>query len=211
MIRTLRVTGQSSLVGKPDTFVISFPVSVINKSYSTAIIQLNEKVNTLRNVLFDNDLDKSILKTSSFSVRRETEYDSKRKTYYFVGYKASHETRIEHQIDKELMNKLLNDLSLKMQDLEFDVSFLMKDSKIFLEKLLQKAISNAKHNAEIIAKASGVKLKEIVDINYSFNELHIIESNSRVEYLSEAVEYAPDIEPEYVEADKTITINWRIE
>ena len=212
MSRTLKVTGQATVSEKPDTFVISFPIEILNYNYSKAINNLNEKVNILRKVLIDNDLDSLILKTYSFSVNRETEWNSDLKERKFLGYKASHHTRIELPIDKELMNKLLNDFTSKVQDIDFRVSFILKDTKSFIEDLLQKAIANAKSTAKIIAKASGVKLKEIINIDYSFNQIHFIESDSSIEIDNMCMsECAPDIEPEDVEANKSVTITWLIE
>ena len=212
MSKTLKVTGQATVSEKPDTFVISFPLEILNYNYSKAINKLNEKVNVLRKVLIDNDLDPLILKTLSFSINRETVWNSDLKEYNFLGYKASHRTRIELPIDKKLMNKLLNDFTIKVKDIDFQVSFILKDSKSFIEDLLQKAIANAISTAKIISEASGVNLKEIVNIDYSFNQIHFIESNSSIEIVDMCMtELSPEIEPEDVEANKTVTITWSIE
>ncbi|MDP8267954.1 MAG: SIMPL domain-containing protein [Candidatus Tenebribacter davisii] len=212
MSKTLRVTGQATTSGKPDTFVISFSLEILNDNYSIAIKKLNEKVNILRKVLIDNELDPLILKTFSFSIYRETKWDSALSNDIFIGYKASHRTRIELPIDKKLMNNLLNDLTLKAKDIDFRVSFILKDTKSFIENLLQKAIANAKSTAKVISDASEVKLKEIISIDYSFNQIHFIESSSTIELASSRMlQSSIEIEPEDVKADKSVTITWLIE
>jgi len=50
-MKTLKITGKAVLKGKPDTFVISFPVEELRADHIDAMQRLNKKVEKLREVL----------------------------------------------------------------------------------------------------------------------------------------------------------------
>ncbi len=211
MIKVLKVTGQATLSEKPDTFIISFPLETLDYSYTNAINRLNEKVKAIRDLLKDIGLDPLIMKTSSFSIRRKTKWKSRSEEYIFLGYEASHDTSIELPIKSNLMNKILNELSEEMNEIDFQISFILKDAQAFKEELLKKAIANAKSTAEVIAKASGVKLQEIINIDYSFNQIEFIHSDTEVIIHQSRTSEPSQIEPEDVKEEKAVTITWAIE
>jgi len=210
-MKTLKITGKAVLKGKPDTFVISFPVEELRADHIDAMQRLNKKVEKLREVLVRNNLDPLLLKTDSFSIGKETKWNSNRGEDIFLGYKASHSASIELPINQELMNRLLGDLSTQKLDIEFKIKFVMKDSAAFIDELIEKAIENAKHIAGIITKSSGVTLKEIVSIDYSFGEISFLDDHSEMCIREDSPFSLPNIEPKYVEAEKTITLTWSLE
>ena len=210
-MRTLRITGKAVLSERPDTFIINFPIQEICGDHIDAMERLNAKVERLRDILSNNNLDPKLLKTSSFSVGKEKKWNSKSDEYINLGYKASHSVSIELPLNQELMNNILLDLATQDLDIEFNIDFVLKDTKTLIERLIKNAIENAKENAELIATSTGVKLKEIINIDYSFNEIRFIHSDLDMCLLESSEISLPDIEPNDVEAEKTITITWSLE
>jgi hypothetical protein len=67
-------------------------------------------------------------------------------------------------------------------------------------------------SAQTIADAAGIRLKEIVNINFSFSE--IVFHNKNILYESQ-LDYSratmPEFSPDEIDAKKNITMVWRIE
>lgn len=81
-------------------------------------------------------------------------------------------------------------------------------------ELLKSASENARAKAEILAEASGVKLGELVTIDYNWGELQLY---SPTQYVMEdrCLASAPcassiDIEPDDIESSDTVTLVWAL-
>ena len=91
--------------------------------------------------------------------------------------------------------------------------FSIKDMAAVSEDLLISTTENAKKKAEILAKASGVILGDLVSIDYNWGELHLY---SQTRYAMEdklmkmSESYAPDIEPNDIDVSDTVTFVWEI-
>ena len=95
---------------------------------------------------------------------------------------------------------------------EFSIKFSVKDKNAVSDQLLINAAENARNKADILARASGVRLGELISIDYSWGELHLY---SQTEYdvlydaapmLSESI----NIEPEDINVKDTVTFVWEI-
>ena len=84
------------------------------------------------------------------------------------------------------------------------------------KELLVRAVDVAKEKAEIIAAASSVSLKDIVNIDYSFSTVMVETRPLRMSKLCEcsskgSASYDIDINPENVNVSDNVTITWSIE
>ncbi|MDD4157645.1 MAG: SIMPL domain-containing protein [Candidatus Cloacimonetes bacterium] len=214
MVKTLRVTGEAKISVKPDVVVLSFPLAVSHTYYNTAVKNLNERLEVLRTAVVVCGMKREDLKTTSFSVRKETEWDHSRATRIFTGYEASHDVKLEFLYDKSYLNQVLSKILETCTDVEFKIDFKASPSsaKIAEEEMLSLAVSNAHKNATILADSAGIKLGSIINIDYShstirYEEEYEIETHAR--YCEQA---APiEIEPENLKGKKTVTITWLIE
>jgi uncharacterized protein len=212
MNRILRITGTGKISVTPDLANISFPVSTTKKNYKSAILSLNEKVNLLRDIVSKNGIDKNLVKTSDYNVHRETRYNEDTEEYDFVGFKASHSMSLELPLDNKLLNSLLMEIAESFRELDFSLRFTAKETEEHKQQLMESAIQNARASAEIIAKASGVELKEILHIDFSFSEHHI-RHDYHMDASSMMIESnaMSEITPEDIDEEKNITVTWRIE
>lgn len=214
--RIISITGTSFLNVKTDFVRISFNVKVINRLYESALAFLSVKVSNIVDIIIKNGFLKEDLKTSNFKIKRETKYNDYKKEYVFAGYSASEDLNISFEIDNKKINDILNDIYKTINDVDFNISFFCSDPSKYENQLIELAVSDAKEKAELITKAAGVKLLQIVNIDYSFSQIHI-ESSFDYDlapraYCSEESEIKmPDMDPEDTQLKKTINIQWEIE
>ena len=76
----------------------------------------------------------------------------------------------------------------------------------------QEAVKNANRKAKLMTEAAGVKLGKILDINYSWSEVHFHRTYAR-ELRSDAMmapDAQPDFEPEDIEKTDNVEVVWEI-
>ena len=101
---------------------------------------------------------------------------------------------------------------------KFQFSFFVKDVEASKNELLGKAVTDAKAKAEVLTSAAGVKLLDILSIDYSWGEIDFEISPMRGdlgygEYkmaLAEPAGYDIDIESDDIEVNDTVTVVWGI-
>ena len=82
--------------------------------------------------------------------------------------------------------------------------------------MLENAINNSKEKAIVLANASGVKLGNILSIDYSWSELRISSSpceNKKwfFEEDNDESDYVIDVEIDDIDVTDTVTVIWNIE
>ncbi|MCP4177930.1 MAG: SIMPL domain-containing protein [bacterium] len=204
-MKTLTVQGKGHVKLEPDLCIIKFIVSEHQWEYDECMLLLNEKVALLRKTLAG--IDKKIkLKTTDFRIDVDTKYVKNESV--FNGYDGVHKLKIELPVDKILINKVLKEVTPIKSKPKIDISFSVSDTEKLHDLVLEKAVRVAVRNAEIIAKTAQIRLGSIVDISYGWNELRI-ESMS-YEIREECLSYGPDIEPDDIKVDETVTLKYEI-
>ena len=216
MERKLQITGKGKLSVQPDTIFLSFEAEEHEWEYEKAVTALNRTVEELRTIIEKEGLDRKSLKTKDFSVRKETAWNKKTEKQEFSGFRACHSLELELPLEKGPVNSLLGQVARRLERLDFSIAFGVKDAAEHQQQLILQAISKAKENSALIAGATGVELREILHIDYSFRELVIRSQRHNypvydAEVMLEASAPAPDFEPDDIDVTETITITWRIE
>jgi uncharacterized protein len=216
MERKLQITGKGNLSVAPDMIILSFKAEAHEWEYEKAVRALNSKVEELRSIIGEEGVERKSLKTKDFSIRKDTAWKKKTEQYEFNGFRASHSLELELPLDKQVINSLLGQITKKLDSLDFNIAFGVKDATSHQQQLILQAIAKARENATLIAGATGVALKEILHIDYSFREL-IIRSDrynyavQEADMLMDASPATPDFEPDDIDVAETITITWKIE
>lgn len=90
----------------------------------------------------------------------------------------------------------------------------MKDQQKAREKLLNKAVNDAFTKAKVLAEAGGIKLGEIVRIDYDWavvrlesNYYKLIESHESYSLSEDSLDFQPDD----IEGSDNVTVVWEIE
>ena len=210
-MKTLRVTGETSIFVRPDLIIFNLRASKVCKGYEEAVRKSSELTVKIKDLVEKSGFDRKELKTDSLSVEPEYEYkekeDSERKRI-LVGYRYRHDSFIEFDNDNEVLGKLIYEVSKSGLDVEFFVKYDLKDKVKYKEEALEKAVEQAKRKAVIIAKTSGVKLLDIRSIDYSFDKIGV---NMVYNSMSASRSYNIDIDADDIEISEDIEITWNIE
>ncbi len=206
---TISVKGVGRVSVPPDRTVVTFSASALNMDYAASSDELNGRVAKLRSRLSEGGIAATDLKTTSFSVERETEWqgrDANRKQG-FVGWRSRHHLRLELPVDREVLNKAFAAIASNEIESSVEIAFTVSDQALLRTKVLEDATRTARRNAEAIAAAAGCKLGKALKIEYGWSEIRFERRGyafAGAEMLSEAA--APDFEPEDIDGEDSVTI-----
>ena len=217
--RTIHIKGTGTASVPPDYITLTLELEAKNKDYGHAMRIGAQQVEMLQEAVKEVGFSADDLKTVSFDV--DTEYENEeykeggRTTYHriFVGYKCRHKLRLSFDMDTERLADVMSAIGASLAKPEISIGFTVKDTQKVRDMILQSAAEDAHRKAEILCKASGVELGDLLRIEYSWNELHIDHSLDidmmccKEEKLS-APSY--DFHPDDIEAGDTVDFLWEI-
>lgn len=218
MKRTITIKGIGKLSLKPDQTVVSLMLKTVRVDYDKAMDEAAKHLEQLRSAIAEIGFTKDDLKTTSFDVRTEYENERDEKGNYkqiFVGYRVTHGLKLEFDFDSQRLSKVLGAIAVCIAEPELNVQFTVKDKEAVDAALLESACANAKVKAEILTKASGVTLGELVSIDYNWGELHLF---SQTQYdmedacmrMASAAPTSIEIEPDDIDVSDSVTFVWEI-
>ena len=218
MNRTITIKGIGKLSLKPDQTVVSLMLKTVRADYDKAKDEAAKHLEQLRSAIAEIGFTKDDLKTTSFDVGTEYENERDKNGNYkqiFVGYRVTHGLKLEFDFDSQRLSKVLGAIAVCIAEPELNVQFTVKDKEAVDAALLQSACANAKAKAEILTKASGVTLGELVSIDYNWGELHLF---SQTQYdmedacmrMASAAPTSIEIEPDDIDISDSVTFVWEI-
>lgn len=219
MERRIRVTGKGKLAVKPDMICLMMELSDVDYDYEKTLKESASQTELLKDCFEKLGFQRTDLKTTYFNV--DTEYDryqDKDNVWRsrFAGYRFTHKLKLEFDADNKLLGKILYELTHIPVNPEFRMMYTIKDVDAAKNELLGKAVADSKKKAEVLTEAAGVKLGNIISIDYSWGEINIC---SDVKYgMTEAMRvceptemsYDMDIEPDDIDVTDTVTVVWEI-
>lgn len=220
MPRTITVKGIGKVSTKPDFVVLSMKLEAKDMKYDKAMDMAAEQLSQLNESLVSIGFEKDAVKTTNFNV--DTEYDSykdKQGNYQrvFSGFKCRHQLKLSFDFDMTRLSQALAAIAKCLAQPELSIAFTVKDATAVNEALLREATVNAKRKAELLCEASGVKLGQLLTIDYNWGELNIY-SDTRYDMAEDCmIDAAPmmaksiDIEPDDIDVSDTATFVWEIE
>ena len=187
-MRTITVKGTGNVSAKPDYIILTLNIEALSETYDRAMSEAAERIERLQGAAVRVGYHKEDLKTTSFDVQ----------------------TRYENVKDRQGNYKR-----------EFAgyacTAFTVKNPARVSEELLISATENAKTKAEILCKASGNALGQLLNIDYNWGELNVF---SRTSYdVEDCIQplmamskcAAPEIEPDDIEVTDTVAFTWEIQ
>ncbi|RKW56336.1 SIMPL domain-containing protein [Lachnoanaerobaculum gingivalis] len=219
--RTIRVTGNGNLKVKPDMTRVTIELTGVKYEYSEALKVSAEDTIALKSLLKKEHFEAEDIKTIDFNVDIERESykdnDDEWKTR-FLGYRYRHTLKVEFPNDKKRLGDILNLLAdcTSLQP-EFRFTFFLNEPEKSKNILLANAVTDAREKAEILSKAAGVELLDIISIDYSWLDINfeVIPMRSNPNFLHKSelkdkARYNVDIEPEDIKVSDNVTIVWGI-
>lgn len=218
MPRTITVTGIGRVTARPDTVIISMTKESQDKDYDRAMQIEGDGIADIVHYLTEAKFHKDMIKTTDFNVRTEYENLKDRSGNYrraFKYYVVSQKLILEFPIDTKQLSLALTAISKSQTYPQLSISFAVKDATAINEEMLRSATANAKRKAEVLCDAAGVKLGDLVSINYSWGDLNIY-SDTNYDLAKDCLAdpmtvRAIDIEPDDIDIRDTATFVWEIE
>ena len=216
MERTITVKGTGNVKVSPDLTIVSLMLKSVDKDYEKAVLQASQKLAGLQDALQTAGFDKSLIKTSNFNVNTEYEGVRDKDGNYrnvFAGYACTQGLKLEFDFDTKMLSAVLSAIAGCISEPELSIRFSVKDKDAVNEALLVSAAENARKKAEILTKASGVSLGELLSINYNWGELNVYsDTNYMVEEacMRNAKCMSLDIAPEDISVSDSAAFTWRI-
>ena len=220
MTRTIKVTGKSNVKASPDYTRISLTLSDTLKEYDDCLAKSLEDMNIIVECIKRLGFERNELKTSSFEIVRKMQsyrdgHDNWKQR--FIGYEYTENINFTFKNDNERLGKILYALAHLSIIPEIRVSYFCSDVEGIKNQLLELAIQDAKKKAELLTSASGVKLCEILDIDYSWINVTLESDNMRfcepmaLEDCCAKGAYDVDFEPDDISTSDSVRITFRIE
>lgn len=220
MDRTIKVTGKGKISVAPDMIRLLITQTKTEKTYEKAVKASAEQKKVITDAFLQLGFKKEDLKTLSFDMEARYEgYEAKDKSWKqrLVGYRFKHRMKLEFPKDNELLGKALGTMATIKGEPEFSIQYFVKDKEAVKNKLLAGAVKDSKEKASALTKAAGVKLGEIVHINYSWDEVDISVTpvapmmlKSVERGICNSVSVDLDIEAADIDVEDTVTVIWEI-
>lgn len=212
---TVKGTGKISL--RPDTTEITMTLRTTNKVYEDSMNESATILKGLKSALKEIGFDEKSLKTTNFNVFSEYDSVQDEKGIYkrvFTGYSCVHALKLEFDFDTDRLSQVLSAISYCIANPEVDIRFTVKDKDSATDEILKNAAINARHKAEILAAASGVKLDKLVSIDYNWNDVNFYSNTTYG--MERKCMMANDtagmsINPDNIEISDTVTFVWEID
>ena len=217
--RTIHVKGTGTASVPPDYITLTLEFEAKNKDYGHAMRIGAQQVEMLQEAVKEVGFSVDDLKTVNFAVDSEyenEEYKEGGSTKYrrvFVGYKCRHHLRLSFDMDTERLAYVMSAIDDSLAKPEISIAFTVKDTQKVRDMILQSAAEDAHRKAEILCKASGVELGDLLRIEYSWNELHIEHSLDMDLMCCEEEKLSAgsyDFHPDDIKAGDTVDFLWEI-
>jgi len=220
MTRTIKVTGKSKIQALPDCTKISLTITATLPEYDKCLAKSVEDMNTIVECIKQFGFERKELKTSNFEINRKTEgYRDKYNDwkYRFIGYEYTQDLNFSFQNDNKRLGQILYALAHLSIIPEIRISYFCSDVETIKNQLLELAIQDAKTKAELLTSAAGVKLCEILDIDYSWisvtfesEDMKFCQPTGAADFCESAA-YDVDFEPDDIDTSDSVRITFRIE
>lgn len=211
-MKTITVQGHGTASRSPDQIRIEMTLGQRDTEFSNAIANCNQRVAQIKAAAQSARVDEDGIKTANFGVEIESEYDSQARKRFEIGFIARQSVFVVLPWEKQSVGEFLSAIIQCGAEPRIMLTFVVSDAEGLRQEVIANAVENAKRRAEIIASAAGIKLGPIQHIHYGYSEIRVTsEPNELREAFSRNSAASPDIDPDDVESDDTVTITWLIE
>lgn len=210
MERTIKVTGRGQVRLKPDLIRLQIGLKGVKKTYAETLALSGQTHADLKAALAAAGFSPEALKTTGFEIN--TKYENVRGEngewrQVFAGYEFAHSLKLELAPEGELGRAAAALEGCGPSDLSF--VYTVRDPSSAREELLKEAAADARRKAEILAGASGVRLGELLTVEYAFGP-RPAESRAMTLRAARAAEADLDFCPDEIELSDSVAMTWAI-
>lgn len=219
MEKYIRVTGKGQIAVKPDLIRLMLTLEGTKEKYEETLEESAKQVELLKECFEKLGFAGKDLKTQHFNIDTVYEgYQDENRVWKnrFMGYKFIHNMKIEFEANNTRLGQVLYGLAQAPVSPEFHINYTIKDTEAVKNKLLGKAVEDSKAKAAVLAEAAGVKLGDLVSVDYSFGEKNFVSEpmNRSMSLMKDcrvtSGGYNMSIEPDDINVSDTVTVVWQI-
>lgn len=217
MERTITVKGIGKVSACSDYVILKMRLEAKDKQYDKVMDTATKQLAELKQSLLSIGFEKNAVKTTNFKVY--TDYDSYKDEHdhyqrVFTGFVCCHQLKLAFDFDLKRLSQVLVTIASCPTHLELDIVFTVKNPTEINDALLREAAINAKKKAELLCEASGVKLGQLLIIDYNWDELNVY-SDTKYKFDERSFRElsaipSMDIEPDNIDVQDTATFVWKI-
>lgn len=153
------VHGKGTSFYMPDQVVLNLDFLVRESEYNKALEKGSSSVLEFVTLLTRHGFSKEDLKTTSFYVKEEREYNESTKQYDINSYSYKQSAILKFVYVKDRLALIIDEISGMENPPSYNIDFTVRDIDSCKKDNLVKAYSDAKMQAELIASAAGFSLK----------------------------------------------------
>lgn len=212
--KTITVKGVGTASVKPDYVIISLHLTGEDSDYVEAINKSNNKINLLKTAIKSVGFIGEDLKTVNFSARSVYKNVRIDENYaqQFSHYSSEYDLTLSFDFTQEMLSAALTAIANSGADASFSIDFTVKEPQKVEGELLVCATENARYKAEVLCKALGKQLGNLLSINYDWNTLNLVSRSSYAaaepRMLSAAA--VPQFTPDDINSQDSATFVWEI-
>lgn len=214
---TINVTGKGSIHVVPDITRLEVVIESLFQSYEDAYSHAKNNSEWVGKILEYNELSAKLAKTIKFNIsdHLENEYDDNENYIgkFKNGFELTQKFKIDLGIDNTLLNKIVKGIGKFIPDAQIDIGYTVKDPRPNQLKMLQRAVTDAKDKAELMAEAAGCKLGKVQEISYNYSDIHIYSQARSIHSNNEAITSTPsslDITPDDLVVSDNVIVKWEL-
>ncbi len=205
--RELIITGEGKVFAAPDIALIKLGVTNEGMDVSVIVQKNTEQMNKILKELKALGIEEKDIKTTQYSLTPRYEYPHETGERVFKGYVMAQKIGVKIR-DFEKIGNALNIATQNGATLVGDLSFSIDEPEKIRQQAREKAIEQAKTKAESIARASGLKLGKVLNVQENYYPYY----GGGLQYEAAAPNAVPtpEIQPGQEEVSVTVVITYRV-
>lgn len=216
--KTIAVEGNGKISLTPS--IVNFRINLVVEDtvYAKCVEKSLDKIEKIKTLFKQYDIDSTLIKTTSFNIRENNRYDNRLNKEIFLGYSAQIPITIKIDIDNPKTSQIFeivkNNIESRL-DIEFELSKVQMENA--RNELIEYAIKDAREKAQNIVEDLNLDLGKIIKIQYGEPEKirNFTHSNYNL-YTSErmvavsAKQPLKTLTPTEIEMTTFVMIAWKI-
>ncbi len=216
MERTITVKGHGKISCVVDQADLYVTISGRDPGCEAASSLAAERLSLLEQAAEGCGFHKKQLITTSYQLQTEYEGWQDETGVYrnrISGFVCRHELRLSLPFDSALLSRILTAIAQSGAEAELRLEFTVADKDAAKEALLAQAVITANAEAEVLCRAAGVKLGDLLHMEYGVQAPEIL-SPTRLEATGAALmskrTALPELSPEDIILEDDVTLTWAI-
>lgn len=212
---TIKVVGTGSIHVVPDVTRLEVCIDRVLKNYDEAYACAKENSSWMVKILEYNKMSGKLAKTTHMDISENHENIYQNGKYVGQkkdGYNLVQKIKIDLGMDNNIVNNIVRGIGKFIKEAQINIGYTQKDPRPTQLKMLERAVTDARDKARIMAKAVGCELGEVQSIEYGKMEISIY-SQARSLLCEEASYITPEslnITPDDLVISDNVHVVWNM-